>query len=194
MSLRYLLDTDICIYLARNQPPAVAERLTRVPLETVAISVVTYGELAYGAERSQRTSETLAQLERFASVVRVLPLDAGVSAQYGRVRAALERRGSPPWGERSMDCSSCVGVKGHAGDRQWARVSTSKRSSSRELGSLNCPQESVWNTLCTSSSCSSLSISTSTSAASVSPSSIGAFGMYSCSALSGEILRASSAS
>jgi len=95
MSLRYLLDTDICIYLARNQPPAVAERLTRVPLETVAISVVTYGELAYGAERSQRTSETLAQLERFASVVRVLPLDAGVSAQYGRVRAALERRGLP---------------------------------------------------------------------------------------------------
>lgn len=95
MSLRYLLDTDICIYLARNQPPAVAERLARVPLETVAISVVTYGELAYGAERSQRTSETLAQLERFASVVRVLPLDAGVSAQYGRVRAALERRGLP---------------------------------------------------------------------------------------------------
>lgn len=95
MSLRYLLDTDICIYLARNQPPAVAERLARVPLETVAISVVTLGELAYGAERSQRTSETLAQLERFASVVRVLPLDAGVSAQYGRVRAVLERGGSP---------------------------------------------------------------------------------------------------
>lgn len=91
--LRYLLDTNILIYLANRRSDAVAARFARSRPGEIAMSCVTYGELRYGAEKSARREEVLAILERLAERVAVLPLDAAASAEYGRIRRELEAAG-----------------------------------------------------------------------------------------------------
>lgn len=93
MPLQYLLDTDTCIYLAKNKPPSVMARLARVPADAAAISVITFGELRYGAERSRQRAEAMSRLGEFARAIRVLPIDAEVASAYGEVRASLSRAG-----------------------------------------------------------------------------------------------------
>ena len=59
MNLRYLLDTNICIYIARQRPPEVAKRFARLAVGSVGMSLITFGELRYGAEKSVRRSDAL---------------------------------------------------------------------------------------------------------------------------------------
>ena len=61
MALRYLLDTNICVYIAKQRPPAIAERFARLAAGTVGMSLVTFGELRYGAEMSTRRAHALAR-------------------------------------------------------------------------------------------------------------------------------------
>ena len=62
MLLRYLLDTNICIYIAKQRPPAVAERFMQLAVGTVGMSLITFGELCYGAEKSVHRDEVLVTL------------------------------------------------------------------------------------------------------------------------------------
>jgi len=93
--LRYLLDTNILIYLAHRRSETVAARFARLRPGEVAMSCVTYGELRYGAEKSAKRDAALATLERLAERIKVVPLDARASAEYGRIRSALEETGRP---------------------------------------------------------------------------------------------------
>jgi tRNA(fMet)-specific endonuclease VapC len=93
--LRYLLDTSILIYLANRRSPAVDARFARLRPGQVAMSCITFGELLYGAEKSARREAVLRTLQRLAEKIRVLPLERSVSTEYGRLRAALERKGTP---------------------------------------------------------------------------------------------------
>lgn len=95
MSLRYLLDTNICIYIAKQRPPEVARRFARLAAGTVGMSLITYGELRYGAEKSQRGAEALATLEQLVELIPVLEPSAVVGETYGTLRAHLERLGTP---------------------------------------------------------------------------------------------------
>jgi tRNA(fMet)-specific endonuclease VapC len=95
MSLRYLLDTNICIYIARQRPPAVAKRFARLAAGAVGMSLITYGELRFGAEKSQRGAEALETLDRLVELIPVLEPGAEVGAAYGHLRAHLERLGMP---------------------------------------------------------------------------------------------------
>jgi tRNA(fMet)-specific endonuclease VapC len=95
MSLRYLLDTNICIYIAKQRPPAVAERFTQLAAGSVGMSLVTFGELCYGAEKSVRRDEALATLVRLTELIPVVEPDAAVGEAYGALRASLERAGTP---------------------------------------------------------------------------------------------------
>ena len=94
-ALRYLLDSDTCIYLIKQRPVVVAERLASLPPGQAGVSVVSHGELWRGALRSQQPERNLAALAQLISVlpVQALPVDAGMA--YGRIRAALERGGTP---------------------------------------------------------------------------------------------------
>lgn len=92
--LRWLLDTDICIYVLKNRPPALRARFNRSAAQ-LCISSVTLAELLYGAEKSARTETNLAEIERFAARLTVLPFDDKAAAHYGRIRTALERVGRP---------------------------------------------------------------------------------------------------
>lgn len=95
MSLRYLLDTNICIYIAKQRPPAVAKRFARLAAGTVGMSLVTYGELRYGAEKSARGAEAMATLEQLVELIPVLEPAVAVGETYGTLRAHLERLGMP---------------------------------------------------------------------------------------------------
>jgi tRNA(fMet)-specific endonuclease VapC len=95
MAVRYLLDTNICIYIHRKRPPAVLTRFQKLKPGEAAISVITWGELLYGAEKSQRRSAVMHLLQEFSALVPVLPLPEAVGQTYGAIRAALEAKGTP---------------------------------------------------------------------------------------------------
>jgi tRNA(fMet)-specific endonuclease VapC len=88
-----MLDTNICIYLRKNRPPEVTARFRQMQHGDAVISVITYGELRYGAERSQQRTHALESLARLVSLLPVLPLPEEAATAYGEFRAALEARG-----------------------------------------------------------------------------------------------------
>lgn len=86
---RYLLDTNICIYIAKDKPPEVLLRFETLAEGDLAMSVITYGELLYGAERSASAAQALATVDQLTVAIPVLPLDSEVAAHYGSIRANL---------------------------------------------------------------------------------------------------------
>lgn len=93
--MQYLLDTNICIYIARRSPPEVLSRLERLKPGDVGMSIITYLELVCGACKSRRVQSNLEAIERLSGHVPVLPLDVPVARRYGQIRTELEKRGSP---------------------------------------------------------------------------------------------------
>ena len=94
MPLRYLLDTNICIYIARHRPVEVLERFKRLRPGEAAISAITYGELQYGAGKSRHSKAAHRILEQLTALVPVLAVDAEVGERYGEIRAKLEKSGA----------------------------------------------------------------------------------------------------
>ena len=92
--LRYMLDTNICIYVIKNRPPALRQRFNE-RAEHLCVSSVTLAELLYGAEKSARPEANLGVVEGFAARLAVLPFDDRAAAHYGQIRGELERQGTP---------------------------------------------------------------------------------------------------
>ena len=90
---RYLLDTNICIYIRRERPQAVLERFKVLPPGSTAISVITYGELTYGVRKSLDPHKAMMILEELTALIPVLPLAAGVAEIHGAIRSDLAARG-----------------------------------------------------------------------------------------------------
>lgn len=92
---RYLLDTNICIYIQRQRPSQVLARFEKLRSGEAAISVVTWGELMYGAEKSQNRPKVMQLLEEFRLFVPVLPMPETAGQIYGIIRTTLETKGTP---------------------------------------------------------------------------------------------------
>ena len=90
--MRYLLDTNICIYVIKRRPPQVLARFQRYAVGDIGLSTVTLAELEYGAAKSQFPARNQAA---FTLPLEVLPFDAPAAAAYGPIRATLERQGTP---------------------------------------------------------------------------------------------------
>jgi tRNA(fMet)-specific endonuclease VapC len=90
---RFLLDTNTLIHIRRKQPRRVTDRFRAEGNNATAMSVVTYGELLYGAEKSAQRDTALMQFHELASLVQVLPLTAEAAASYGRIRSELAQKG-----------------------------------------------------------------------------------------------------
>ncbi len=95
MVARYLFDTNLCVYIQRQRPPAVLERFRKLKPGEAVISVITWGELRYGAEKSRQRDQVFALLEEFVAMVPVMPLPEAAGQAYGAIRAALEAKGEP---------------------------------------------------------------------------------------------------
>ena len=89
---KYLLDTNIVIYVLKRRPKEVLEIFNRNASRMV-ISSITLSELIYGAEKSSNVDKNLEAIEEFVSHLDVLPYDAKASQHYGQIKAALEKRG-----------------------------------------------------------------------------------------------------
>ena len=94
MPARYLLDTDICIYIRREQPPKILARFAALKPGDAAISVITYGELAYGVAKSAAHDKAVTALQRLIAVLPVLPMPEVAGQTYGNIRAALAPKGT----------------------------------------------------------------------------------------------------
>jgi len=93
MDARFLLDTNICIYIRRRRPPGLLARFERLKLGEAVLSVITYGELIYGVEKSQFREQATKQLAELAGLVPIMALPPQVGEFYGAIRASLEARG-----------------------------------------------------------------------------------------------------
>jgi tRNA(fMet)-specific endonuclease VapC len=92
--LKYLLDTNIVIYVIKQRPLAVLDIFNRHH-GRMAISSITLAELAHGAEKSSDLSRNMAVVEDFVSRLNVLAYDDKAAWQYGNIRATLEKAGQP---------------------------------------------------------------------------------------------------
>ena len=95
MPPRYLLGTNICIYIQRQKPGEVLARFQKLKPGDAAISVITWGELLYGAEKSRQRKKALQLLEEFKTLIPVLPMPENTGKTYGAIRASLESKGRP---------------------------------------------------------------------------------------------------
>ena len=93
MKALYMLDTNICIYVAKHNPPQVFARFDRMSPGQIVMSVVTYGELCYGAHLSAQHAKSFASLNEMIEDIPVEPLTAAVGSAYGEVRASLAKQG-----------------------------------------------------------------------------------------------------
>mgnify|MGYP001610781474 CR=1 FL=1 len=93
--MKVMLDTNICIYLIKQRPQSVLERFLSLPVGDIGISVITLAELRYGASKSTQSKKNHEALEQFISPLRVAAFDQPATVAYGKIRAALERKGRP---------------------------------------------------------------------------------------------------
>ncbi|RTZ65351.1 MAG: VapC toxin family PIN domain ribonuclease [Aquificaceae bacterium] len=91
--MKYLLDTNICIYIIKRKPREVIERFLALEVGDIAISSVSTSELYYGASKSQRVVENTNALNEFLMPIEVLSYNEASSVIYGEIRARLERKG-----------------------------------------------------------------------------------------------------
>ena len=92
--LKYLLDTNIAIYVIKRRPIEVLNQFN-AQAGRMAMSSITLSELYHGAEKSAKVAQNLEVVEEFASLLEVLPYTARASAHYGAIRSALEKAGQP---------------------------------------------------------------------------------------------------
>lgn len=93
MNIKYLLDTNICIYIAKNHPLSVKKKFEKLPKGSVAMSIITQGELIYRAQKSHFPKKSLSILEELNSFILPLSLPIQAAKEYGAIRSKLEKTG-----------------------------------------------------------------------------------------------------
>ena len=93
--MKYMLDTNICIYAIKHKPPEVIKNFLMHDPDDICISSITYGELMHGVEQSQAVEKNRLAITMFLSSITILPFGHYAAEEYGKIRAALERKGTP---------------------------------------------------------------------------------------------------
>ena len=93
--MRYMLDTNICIYAIRRKPTNFLSNLLNKISSDICISVITYSELIHGAEKSRDIGRNRLALTMFLSEIEIIPYDTQDAEEYGRIRAELEKQVTP---------------------------------------------------------------------------------------------------
>jgi tRNA(fMet)-specific endonuclease VapC len=93
--MKVMLDTNICIYLIKQQPPTVIERFLSHPVGAIGVSSITVAELAFGVNKSRHMVKNRLALEQFLAPLNLASFDHDAALSYGRLRTRLETIGSP---------------------------------------------------------------------------------------------------
>lgn len=124
MAALYLLDTNILIAALKGQP-SVRQRLETLPLSSLRLSAVVLGELEFGAEKSTQGERSRARLAAIAQRLPLVGLDVETTRQYGRIRALLERQGTPIGANDTWIAAQALAIKATLvtdNVREFARV------------------------------------------------------------------------
>ena len=93
--MRVMLDTNTCIAIIKRKPPQALKRFTAYKVGEIGISWVTLAELEFGVAKSQHLEKNQAALDEFVLPLEIASFDREAARVYGRVRAALEKKGTP---------------------------------------------------------------------------------------------------
>ena len=93
--MKYMLDTNICIYIIKHQPENVIRKFMEQEPDDICISAITYAELAHGVEKSQAREKNRMALMVLLSEIPIVPFDDLAAQVYGVVRAELHKKGTP---------------------------------------------------------------------------------------------------
>jgi len=91
--MRFLLDTNICIYVINARPAAVLARFVEHEMDGLGVSSITAAELYWGAYNSG-SERNVRTMEKFLAPLEVRDFDLAAARQYGQVRTALQRKGT----------------------------------------------------------------------------------------------------
>lgn len=121
MQAQYLLDTNICIYISKHQPESVRQHFEKhLPNRNILISVITLGELRFGAEKSQSKEKALKVIDEFISMIQVAELDEDVADHYAQIRQALSSKGQ-------IIGSNDLWLAAHARANNWVMVTNNEK-------------------------------------------------------------------
>ena len=93
--MRYLLDTNTCIYVIKRSPPQVYKRLRRLRIGDVGISAITFSELQFGVTNSAKPEKNQLALTEFLAPLEVLDFPSAAAVTFGEVRLHLKQAGTP---------------------------------------------------------------------------------------------------
>lgn len=93
--MKYMLDTNICIYLIKQKPPKVLKQFTSHAVGDIGISSITLAELRYGVSKSLHVEKNRNALDEFILPLEVADFDEEAAGEYGVIRADLEKAGKP---------------------------------------------------------------------------------------------------
>ena len=128
MPTQYLLDTNICIYITKHQPEIVRQHFEKhLPNRNILISVITLGELRFGAEKSQRKEKALKVIDELTSIIQVVELDEYVADHYAQIRKDLSSKGQ-------IIGSNDLWIAAHARANNWVVVTNNEKEFLRVEG------------------------------------------------------------
>lgn len=93
--MKYMLDTNICIYAIKHKPDIVIKKFLSHDPEEICISAITYAELMHGVEKSMAVEKNRVAMSLFLSPITILQFDERAAEEYGRIKADLEKKGTP---------------------------------------------------------------------------------------------------
>lgn len=125
--MKLMLDTNICIAIIKQKPKDILRKFNAYQVGQVCISSVTLAELRYGVAKSQFQQKNQAALDEFILPLEVADFDEAAADYYGRLRASLERQGTPIGALDTM-------IAGHALSLNVTLVTNNTREFSRVAG------------------------------------------------------------
>jgi len=93
--VKFLLDTNTCIYIIKRKPPEVIKRFRWTKISQIGISAITFSELSYGVSKSSKPAQNQVALAQFAAPLEILSYGDDAAQYYGDLRAFLEKKGTP---------------------------------------------------------------------------------------------------
>ena len=121
MQTQYLLDTNICICIIKHQPEIVRQHFEKhLPHRNILISVITLGELRFGAEKSQQKEKALKVIDELTSMIQVVELDEYVAEHYAQIRQDLASKGQ-------MIGANDLWLAAHARANHWVMVTNNEK-------------------------------------------------------------------
>lgn len=121
MPTQYLLDTNICIYITKHQPEIVRQHFEKhLPDGNIFISVITLGELRFGAEKSQWKDKAFKVIDELTSIIPVIDLDEKTADHYAQIRKELAV-------QRQMIGNNDLWLAAHARANNWIMVTNNEK-------------------------------------------------------------------